>query len=280
MRKNRLLIIVLHRIFVISFWGFVIFFLFVVSNKLYPHQFTFGDSWVPKEPEGFALPIDFQLSIPDSIVSYHASDSLGLTSGITMLYSKDDHPIDEADKKIDSLRKLPGVQKQLIHNELTFYSGTQVDTIVQHTDSNIRLKGSMTIKSSNAWIDGIIKIVQHLNIVLAILILYQLKGIFFLLKRSLSFDIKIIQRVTWLGLILIISELMNASQSYYISRLIDYIDISSYDNGSTINNGLRTQIYPMITFEWSIFIVGCSLLVLSTLLRQGNILETENELTI
>lgn len=280
MRKNQLLVFALHIIFVVSFWAMVTFFLFVVGNSLYPKEITFGDSWVPKEPEGFALPIDFQLSVPDSIVSYHASDSLGLTSGITMLYSKDYYPIDETAKKIDSLRNLPDVEKQLIHNEITFYSGSQKDTIIQHTDSNIRLTGTVIIKSSNAWVNGVIKISKYLDFVLVILILYQLKGIFFLLKRSLSFQIKIIQRVKWLGLIMIISELLNAGRSYYMSRLTDYIDISSYDNSSTIISGLRTQIYPMITFEWSIFTIGCSLLVLSTLLQQGNILEAENELTI
>lgn len=280
MKKNRLLILFLHRGFVLSFWGLLIFFVVIATHRLLPLNYDIN-GWKPiKQPDGFTLNVDMRLNFPDSIVTYSDLDSLNYTKDAMSIYFKNETIPPGMNQRMDSLGRLPDVNKRLIENKMTFFSEAAGDDFVHHTNSTIHSTGSFRIKSSSTWINTLIELSEYFNIVLAILVLYQLKHIFSILKKSFSFNIKIVTRVKWLGIIIMGSELLSAISSAWLSSIIDFISLSSYQNGSILMNGYTTKIYPVITFEWSIFIVGCSLLVLSSLLQLGNSIESEHELTI
>ncbi|MDW3193672.1 MAG: DUF2975 domain-containing protein [Cytophagales bacterium] len=287
MKKNRLLIIVLHRVFVISFWFLIAFGLITTARDFYNEEIIISGWHNLPVYDPIALPVKVHLAVPDSVVRYEVLDSLGnsISSG-NRRYSKIELPNQELDQWSDSISRLPNVKKHFWHNEVTIYKDTPegVHTPqkgpLQHTRSDITAFGTVYAKSSDSWLNVLMQLSNKLNLILTILILYQLKCIFFSLKKSFSFEPKIATRVKWLGMILIASEIFSASRSYFLTKFNDYIMLESFDNGKWMKSIIDININPTITFEWSIFIVGFSLLVLSSLLQLGNSIEAENELTI
>jgi hypothetical protein len=88
------------------------------------------------------------------------------------------------------------------------------------------------------------------------------------------------KNVKWLGAIMIIKTLLNLIISYVYSSYYGVISTETLVDNNTFSGGIRFSLNPRLEFEFSLFLIGLSLLVLANLLKAGNSIQQENELTI
>ncbi len=87
-------------------------------------------------------------------------------------------------------------------------------------------------------------------------------------------------RVRWLGFVITAFVFLILLLSYSLSILNSHLSIFSLKNNSTLKNSIDIQIIPYLGFNWTLFFVGLSLIILSSLLKIGSSIESENKLTI
>ncbi|AUC16339.1 hypothetical protein BTO06_14795 [Tenacibaculum sp. SZ-18] len=158
--------------------------------------------------------------------------------------------------------------------EITDSSGNQP---LKFSNKILPEKLNILVTSEYTFLSILLYINQHYRILITIFILYFLKGIFSILKVNLTFDNNIIRFTKLIGLLIILIEVLGLVLSFIIGRYYDLISINSETN---YNNAFNLSLNPTLEFNFSMFIVGLSLLVVSILLNKGNELQTENELTI
>jgi len=230
---------------------------------------------LPHHSNGIPLPVDIRIGIPDSIVNI---DNVGSRS-----YERNENKYFDRTQKFDSLYRDPKVSKSVIRNEVEivpYSTNKRTNEMLQLTKSNIEATGLAYAKFSNSILNWTYIFINYLQFFLFIFIIYQIKQIFSFFEESFSFDIDNINRIKNLGYLIIGYILFSTVVNYSLIYFNGVILIESFENGSAIPDALDIAIYPTINFNWTILVVGFSLIVLSSLLKLGNNFETENDLTI
>ena len=110
--------------------------------------------------------------------------------------------------------------------------------------------------------------------------LFFLERIFFRLKKSLSFTNNLYKEVRCLGAVFIISESLSLLFSYFLGTYYGRVGVKTVIDGKRLSDGLELSMNPRLEFDFAFFVVGLSLLVLGSLLKSGNQIQQENDLTI
>lgn len=88
------------------------------------------------------------------------------------------------------------------------------------------------------------------------------------------------QYINILGIIFITKEILELITSYIIGSYYEHIAVKTFIDGKAFSSGVQLSMNPRLEFEFTLFLVGLSLLVLASLLKSGNQIQQENDLTI
>lgn len=268
MIKNRILLGILHLIVTIGFWGTLCFGVLNISFELFTKNGHANNLQVGNHHNvGYSVPFSIRISIPDSIVKYRNNNMNG-----TVNYHH--NSTCNHDSETDSILQLPNTKKGIIRNEIRTYPNKLL------VNPEFNADGYAIVKSPKFHIYLLQIGKSYLSFLFIIFIFYQLMKIFKQLLRNFSFTQNISKRVNYLGLLLISFELFTLLLTIIISSEIGAVIISSTKNNEYLDEAMHLYINPQYDFDITIFIVGLSLLILSSLLKMGNKLEQENNLTI
>ena len=282
----------LQKIFSLAFWLSIVFLIFSISIQIFTNN---GEIKINEKnslnsshySNGYNVPVKIHLSFRQKkIYKGVKKDTLsGKSSSISIsrLIDENDNNLKSefyknsmfTDKEIDSIFKFsPDVK--IIGKKLKIdYWKKNNNNFTTNTSSFIT-NGVLNIKSTN-WFFTICQIIgNYLSFIILVLIFYQLKEIFTILNNKITFSIKLTKHINLTGLLIIIWQLLKALISIiYIS----FYSFAGFENSGE-NLGIQLNINPRIEFDLVLIFIGLGLLVLSLLLKKGNALQNENELTI
>lgn len=298
---NKNLIRFLNGIFTIAFWSVLAFFLFQISMELFTDNGSFKASENGRMhskghySKGYNVPvkIDLYISPPKEELNYKKDSTNQSTSSITFSrfinpndnFFKDNIPgnfnkqrLEAAgltEKKLDSFFKNSSGIK-ITGNKLQIGFSFEKNQFLKTSTSSFTTEGYLNIKSSN-WFFTLCQLIRsYIPFIITLLILYQLKSIFKLLKKEFNFSLELSKKIKFIGFLLVIGQLLTLTLSVIFSFYFKY---AGFENTSQ-NNGIRLNINPSIEFDITLILVGLSLLLLSILLNKGHHIQQENDLTI
>lgn len=275
-RKNKLSSI-LHLITSISFWFSIAFLIFnIILNLFFENsEIKTGKYSKISTPKGYVIPLQLNLSLRQDGYNYISNKG-----SITVLDNKSlkEQFYDFKNIKEDRVKEIIENHTKKIRTgsklEITDLSGNQP---LKFSNKILPGKISMFVTSEHTFLSILLFINQHYRILITIFILYFLKAIFSNLKNNLTFNNKIARHTKLIGLLITLKQVLGLILSFVIGSSYNLISINSETN---YNNAFNLSLNPTLEFNFSMFIVGLSLLVVSILLNKGNNLQTENELTI
>lgn len=145
------------------------------------------------------------------------------------------------------------------------------------TSDVYRGDGYIHIKPKTVFNKFIIVFRTYMNFILLIAIFFFLKNIFKMLLVKIKFSQKLYKRIQILGIIMISKVFISAISNSILGKDIPYVGIFP------LNNSLKyvdITMNPGLDFDFTLLLVGLSLVILSVLLREGNRIQQDNDLTI
>ena len=257
-----LLFSILFYLLLIAFAGILALEAFTDDGKIGMFSSNFHSS------RGYTVPVDFNIE-PDAPM---------LDNYIVSNYKEE---IDETGKKVYTY--MPQYARPITAKDSLDYK-----TIITLNDwvknDNYQLKSSMFVSEGYVYVNPktllnkfIILFRTYANLILLVITFFLLKNIFRTLRINIEFSHKLYKLIQGLGIVLLLSILLT-----YISNLI--LGNSLYDiRIDPLNKDLTyVEIFmtPRLDFDFTLFVVGLSLLILSSLLKAGNKMRQENDLTI
>ena len=277
MRRNNYLIGVLHRFFTIGFWLGCVLWMFSIASEIFTENGKLGTLHTGHYSRGFPVPVQVDISIPDSIVTYKVDGGVIRSSN----YHKEDLSIhDEAPWTSKNL--IPDtlcIEKELIKNEISIIDIKDKKQAFNINSSRISTSGYVNVKSPSLFLNTVLFAKKYLIFLLWLACFYQLKKIFLQLRKRFSFTIDLAKRVKWLGLLFIMKESVQLIIVIFLSQYYGLILVDTYQD-NTLLQGINIMMNPRLDFDITIFVIGLSLVILSVLLTVGNNMEQENQLTI
>lgn len=146
--------------------------------------------------------------------------------------------------------------------------------------SSFKSDSYIIANSKNLFVKLLLVLKAYFGIIALAFIFYFLKRIFFSLKGDLSFNLFLYKNVKRLGIVIVIKVALELTVSYVYSTYYGLIRTETLVDNKTFSGGIRFSINPRLDFEFSLFLVGLTLIVLASLLKAGNSIQQENKLTI
>jgi len=156
------------------------------------------------------------------------------------------------------------------------YYGEAGDTMELNSDV-FRGDGFIQVKPKTVFNKGIVIFKTYINFILLIIIFFFLKNIFKMLRIHIEFSQKLYRLIQMLGIIMISKVLLSLLLNFILKRSLINIQIEP------LNNSLKYVDITMnsrLDFDFSLLLIGLSLIVLSSLLKSGSRMQQENKLTI
>lgn len=275
-RKNKLSSI-LHLIISISFWFFIAFLTFDTTLSLFfeNSEIKTGKYSKIKSLEGYAIPMKLSLNLKNEGYIY--------TRGNTTVQVLNNEELNEVflyngRYKKEFIQELKSTydKREKVGSNLIISDPAQRGNF-DLTNETIDTTTRVMVKPKTPFLSFMLFLDKYHSIFITILILYFLKQIFHYLKKDLSFNSNVAVNVKRIGILIILGEVLGLILNLIIGMYISHVGIETdidYYNAFNINFN------PTLEFNFSMFIVGLSLLVVSIFLIKGNDLQTENELTI
>ncbi len=145
------------------------------------------------------------------------------------------------------------------------------------TSDTYKGDGYIHVKPKTAINKGIIVFKTYANFVLLIAIFFFLKNIFKRLMVNIKFSQKLYWLIQILGITMILKVSISSISNSILGKEVQYVGIEP------LNNDLRyvnIVMNPHLDFDFTLFLIGLSLIILSALLKEGSKMQQENELTI
>ena len=297
---NKNIVGFLKGFFTIAFWFMLVFFLFQISMEIFTKNGSFKTSESGKISsaghfeKGYDVPVNIHLYIsPQKKEFTYKSDSTSNSSGMT--FSRFTNPKDNLfkdsmyasfDKKMLQISGL--TQKKLdsffenssdikiTGNKILIGYPFEENKFLKTNTSSFSTKGTLNIKSTNSFFAFCQFLKSYIPFLISLLIIYQLKSIFKLLKKDFGFSLQLSKRIKKTGFLLIIGQIITLFLSLIFTF---YYGFASFKNWNQ-NNGIQLTINPRLEFDIVLTLVGLSLLILGVLLKKGNEIQQENDLTI
>ena len=276
MRSNTYLINILHQFFAIGFWfGFALC-LFTIALEVFTENGKVGALHTGHYSRGFPVPVRIDISIPDSIVTYEANGSVVGSSR----YYKEDLGINNEAFLARKNRIPVHTKKEIIKNDMHIESRKDEKDRLNINSSKVYTDGYVNVTSASVFLNTVFFVKKYLLFFLWLACFYLLKKIFFQLKKTFSFTNDLVKRVKWLGLLFVAKELIQLVIVIFIAQYYDAILVDSYSGDTLLSQAIDITMSPRLDFNITIFVIGLSFLVLSSLFQMGNHIEQENQFTI
>ncbi|WP_179374875.1 DUF2975 domain-containing protein [Winogradskyella wichelsiae] len=262
----------LYRFFKFLFWSFLFFLSLNIYNELFTKNLSLalvrGNYSV-----GYKIPARLSLTLYDSIVSYNYDDEFNYTS----YYKKGDDLLNNS--LIDSSSISPNSKRSISINETAIKTHCGKENFIS-TSSSIKSDIGIRVKSSIGWLNVLLCMNAYSSVIFAILLVYFLKQIFNILNRRIEFSLELFKNVKCLGLLLVFATLFKFLVSFIFSFYYELMTITSRIDNTLILNPTNVLIRPRLNFNIWIFIIGIALIIFSELLKNGNQIQQENDLTV
>lgn len=137
--------------------------------------------------------------------------------------------------------------------------------------------GYVNIKSKTLLNKIIMFIRAYINFILLIVIFFFLKTIFKELRSNFQFSDKLSKLIKTIGALLVFKVLFVTVSGFILGLALPYISIEPINLQLKYAN---ISMNPRLEFDFVLFLIGLSLIILNVLLKEGNRIQQENELTI
>jgi hypothetical protein len=285
------LTVFLYRVFTIGFWLSISLFIYQISMEVLTENGTVkisqnkSLSYSNHHSKGYAVPVNIMLYFTQK--KTYKSNKLDAITGrksnlIISRYLDERHNFNEevllkyrgiTKKQLDSIFKFsPDVKITGNKLQIDYHSNDFLST----DSSSFLTKGYLNIKSTNWLFTFFLAAKNYLNLLLIILIFYQLKSLFKLLKKEITFSVILTKRLQYIGTLIILSQVLLLIFSIIFNCYYDYVGFENA--GST--NGIQLNITPRLEFDITLILVGLGIFTLNILLKKGNNIQEENDLTI
>ncbi|MEM0517909.1 MULTISPECIES: DUF2975 domain-containing protein [Aequorivita] len=254
--KNLGIVSVLYFIFNFAFWVSIAFLIFNLSLLVFTHDGSVGNFSTDLHPsKGFQIPVKMYIRTPDSIFDW-----------------KGERPSKRIDKDIYSINKIPA------ETSFEILSKFKNETL-QLTQNHVSVNTKVRVKSSNMLFGIFGYFYNYLSLVVAVISFYLLKRIFQILRRRITFSSALFENIRNLGFLFIFSQICYVVLSVYFATNYGVIRFILADDPN-VNQLVEYIFNPTLDFNFVFFIMGLSLIILSVLLRYGQSIREDNDLTI
>ena len=282
----------LHKSFSLAFWISIVYLIFSISIQLFTEtgEIKLSDKNNLNSSHysnGYNVPVKIHLTFKQKKVykSKRKDSVFGKTSSITITrivdekmnrYNSNFYKNSEfTEKEIDSIFKF-SKEIKTIGKKLKIDNWQKNNSYFTTNTSSITTNGFINIKSSY-WLFTLCQIVgTYLTYIILILIFYQLKNLFKTLNNHITFSNELTKQINLIGVLIIVWQLIKILISVIYSFYYSYVGFENKDD----NLGIQLNINPRLDFDLSLIFIGLGLLVLSILLKKGNAIQQENDLTI
>ena len=258
----------------VAFWFVLLILISSLGSEIFTKDGNIGPISGTHHSKGYALPVKLQLTVNDSIVNYKSNSSNGSAH-----YRKSFAENELAYSRIDSLSKQPGFSKSVNKNIIKIRNHED-KSYYELTNSIIATEADVYVKSKSFWLEALLFLKSYVALISLVLIFYFLKEIFKTLKSGMEFRLQLSNKVRKLGVVLTFLVFFKLLLSFIFHLYFDVITVLTSIENEIIANPTNVLIYPRLDFNLLMFIVGLSLIILSTLLKEGNRIQQENDLTI
>lgn len=270
--RNKILIAILYRFFAIAFWFTFIFFISGVAFEIFTEEGKIGNvSRVGHHSQGYAIPIKTNIQLRNTV--FNNQKTINIKKGVSesgrewssgeLVY------FDEMPEKIN---------KETV-NVLSFYYHDK-DEVFTTKEASFLGDTYLIVNSDKILPKLLLLLNAYVGIISLMFIFYFLKRIFKSLNEDLKFNSFLFKNVKYLGVVLIVKTVFTIVISFVFASYYSYIKTETLVANENFNAGFQFSINPRIEFDFSLFLIGISLLVLASLLKAGTNLQQENELTI
>lgn len=276
MRNNNKLVRVIYTILNLSFWLFTLIITMIIVFDLFVEKGDYENIRTsPHHSEGYKISSQIQFHIPDTVIKFKSIN--GNKSG-NISYSENR----SFKKSYEEISNDSLLQKTYLINEVKLNNEFEDITHGFYKINSEHLSAEINIPINPK--DNVFKIILILNAYLPILLLlyitFQLKIIFLNLKNNFKFNNELYKRIKLIGYSLIIFQTLLILISIFIRYKITSIDFIHYIQNTENSIFKFMTLNVDINFDFIPFLIGSCLLILSNLLKYGNNIQEENELTI
>ncbi|MDH7912257.1 DUF2975 domain-containing protein [Winogradskyella sp. SYSU M77433] len=269
MNFKSVLIHPLYWFFNISFYFLILWLIVSFASDIFTDDGKFGRfSSGNHHNIGYQLPVKFSISPKEPLYNnelYKLEKEVYNKSGYKYSVGKSEYL-----KAINSKDSINHKSIVSIHNNSTidYYNLTSTSFVSD---------GYITVDPKTLSNKIVIIFRSYLGFLLLIIVFFFLKKIFKLLIENFKFSQRLYKNVNIVGLLLIGHTLLKSLANFYLGKNFQYASIKPIKNNI---NYVAISMNPRLDFEFTLFLLGCVLLILSTLLYKGSQIQEENELTI
>lgn len=294
MKRNKLITKLLHILFSICLVGSIVLFLFQLSIDFFSDKGKFyNDSgyttMTSNHYSGYSIPVSIYLNFTKKKTYNHnitneSGDSIGSISFVRF----EDHNPKIEEKSEKPLLEYTNLTKQeldsiFINSDKIKESGGKIEFYTNDKSLNLKSNTSsfigdtmLDLKSDDSFFNLILLLRTYLAYIFLIIIFFNLTKLFKKLSKNFEFDFTVPKQIKNIGIYLII---------WQITKLIISIICFKYFEGAMLKiidfeNNPFLHISPRPEFNFSIFIFGICLIILSEIFLKGALLKQENDLTI
>ncbi|MCD2258005.1 DUF2975 domain-containing protein [Psychroserpens luteolus] len=269
MKTGTALADILFLICSISFYLLIIAFGFALATEAFTDDGKMGN-FSPKfnSALGYEMPVEFKIKPKSPMFN-------------NILFTDYKEGIDDKGKK--TYATIPQYANSITtEDSLNFKAVVSINNYgmgdnFELTSNVFRGDGHVHIKPKTLFNKVIIVFRTYMNFIILIIIFFFLKNIFKMLRITIEFSQKLYKLIQMLGVIMISKVLLSVIINSILGMWLTDIGIQPLNDGL---NYVDITMSSRLDFDFSLFLVGFSLIVLSALLKSGSKMQQENKLTI
>lgn len=279
MKKYKYLTYILRAIISAIFWLMCFFSMLGIITDIFTDNGEIeGYFHASSHNIGYKIPVRLYISEPDSVMHYKNDV---IHSSAALFYKNNSNYGDE--EFIEKLKNKAGTEvlvskTQITLSESPYANNENVDKLQFRPE--IEAKGTIIANSKDRMTKILLIIYAYSSLIALLCIFYQLKNIFSLLHASLSFSIKLISRIKYLGYIILLYQGINHLTLMRLKGNFWNLDFRTLENGMLADTHSDIRIELCYNLNFTLLLIGLSLIILSALLKLGNQYEQESKLTI
>lgn len=269
MKKRNTLVNTLYWFCNISWYLLITLFIVVLAFEAFTEDGKLGKfSSGVHHSYGYQIPVTFQINPQNPMLN-------------NFVYKKKSEGINNSGQKYSSgiveyVKPLTATDSLNFKTKISIHNNGIVD-YYDITKSVFRGDGYITVKPKTLFNKIIIVFRTYLNFVVLILVFFFLKKIFEALKNNIEFSHRLSKFIKAIGALLVFKTLLVIVSNFILGTKLPFIVVDPLDYNLRY---LTVSMNPRLDFDFTLFLVGLSLVILSTLLKKGNQIQEENDLTI
>jgi len=270
--NKKILITVLHSLFSFLFWLMTLLVIYIFVFEVFTSDGKIGSFKSENHhSNGYSIPVKFNINIRNAVFNNYKT--VNKKEAVNIKGQRFSHG------QLEYINESPDDISIGNKNIISFHFDGETEYFTTE-DSNYYSQGYIITKSDNLLIKGLQMSRLYIVFISLAIMFCFLKRIFSLLKKDIAFSYLLYKNVKLLGLIIVLKEVLELTISYVLGKYYGIIDLEKLVDGKTFFGGVELSMNPRLEFNFTLFLVGLSIIVLATLLKSGNKLQQENDLTI